>query len=71
LFKTRKKKLPWSNFFIAIVFNLLIIQVNAGDCEFMNIWLPENFSGAGIECCSQPGIQCEDDRITRMYVLYY
>ena len=39
------------------------------DCVIMNAWLPAMFNGLGIECCSQTGIACVDDRIIEMYVL--
>jgi hypothetical protein len=42
---------------------------NATDCEVLNAWQPDHASRT--TCCSQEGITCVEDRITKMYVLLF
>jgi hypothetical protein len=68
LFKTRKKMLPWGNFFIAIILHLHIIQVSASDCAVMHE-ISSTFTATENGCCQQEGIVCDgDNRVTSMYV---
>jgi hypothetical protein len=38
------------------------------DCRMMNAWLPKMFDDS--KCCSQSGIECNNDRITNLYVYF-
>ena len=61
-----RKKLPWLSVFVALIFNTLIMQVKAGDCQ--NSFIQSIFQ-ADESCCEQPEIVCNDEgRIISMYV---
>jgi hypothetical protein len=52
--------------FVLLLIATLSSLANASDCAVMNDWLPDMFSATGTECCSQSGITCVSDRITKM-----
>jgi hypothetical protein len=57
-----------TGFVLLMMLSVIGVAQGLSDCQIMFDWLPDMYNGDGIACCSQPGITCQGDRITEMYV---